>query len=387
MSELAGLLELLHGAGESWKTVRLVLRRWGHTDLSGVAMRRHADRRAARGASSGTAFAVDRTGGPNGGGPVAWEMVTRAWIDRTGDRARIETNGDRGQGLTVRVAALWWSYSSVSGSISNESEPEVRGGGSADFDWMLEPSSLLPVLDFNSLTPTEQFGRPAVATVAVPRVNYAAAHGPGAHVAYGADDVLLVVDCERGVVLRAESRIAARPFALYEVTEVTFDEELDEELFRFVSPDGSPVRSAREVFAPPEHVSVEGAAERASFAVLIPKRLPEGWTLDASYLPQSQRPPRREAVTVRVLDGDRRQPRMWIHQEAEPGHDTSTWETVERGDRTILISRGMGSGSTYQAKVELEGTFARINGNIEREPFLEIGFSLASVPTELPPII
>jgi len=299
MSELADLLELLHGAGGRWRTARLVLRRWGHGDLAGAALRRHADSRAAAGRSRGTVFGL--RGGDTG--PPTWEMTTRAWVDRSGDRTRVETDGDHGERPTVRVGTLWWAYSSQSGSVSNEAEPDVGGGHGGDFDWMLEPSSLLPALDFAPRGMTEVAGRPGVDVVATARPEDLR-RGFGAHFAHGSDEVLLVVDAERGVVLRAEARIGGEPFALFEIVELAFDEELPDDLFRFISPDGSAVRSPRTAFSQPEPMSVEAAARRASFTVLVPTRLPRGWTLDASYVPRSDRPARPESVMIRVLDGE-----------------------------------------------------------------------------------
>ncbi len=384
MSEVAELLELLHGAGDRWHTVRLVMRRWGHRGRAGDAMRRYADRRAARGRSSGTAFGI--WGGEEG--PPTWEMVTRAWVDRPGDRKRVETSGPHDDRLTVTTGALWWSYSPQSGALSNELSPEVHGGNGGDFEWMLEPSSLLPALDF-ALTgsgTTELAGRLALTAVATPRPEDPR-RGFATHIIHGADEVFLAVDAERGVVLRSESRIGGEPFTLFEMDEVTFDEELPDERFRFVSPDGSPVRSPRSMFSRPEPMSVEEAARRAHFTVLVPTRLPQGWTLHASYTPPSSRPARPESVTVHAVDAGRRESRVQINQSAVPLRDGLEWEIVEHGGRRISTFVNDAPGSAYEGKVEISGTHVRASGNLDRDAFLDILASLAPGPTALPPFV
>lgn len=381
MSELAELLELVHGAGKRWGTARLTVRRWGDSDLSGIALRRYAERRQAAGARTAVATA------PGGEGPSTWDMVTRAWVDRTGDRLRVETSGaHHGESLHVRVGPRWWSYTPHSGSISNEAEPEMGGGGGDDFSWMLEPASLLPALDFAPSGPAEVAGRPALGAVATPRPEDPR-WGFAAYVAHGADDVVLAVDRERGVVLRAEARLGGRPFAVHETTEVAFDEPLTDDLFRFVSPDGSPVRSPRDTFPRPEPLSVEEAARRASFTVLVPTRLPEGWAVDATYSPPSDRPPRPDQVNLHLGEADRTAPRLRIHQSPRPHDDGLEWETVEQRGRRILLWRHSSPGATYEAKLEVQGTHVRASGNIDRDALVHIVASLQPAPRQLPPMV
>lgn len=381
MGELAELLELLHGAGSRWQTVRLVMRQWGDSERSGVAINRHADRRATVGQSRGTMFAVGRTQQ----GPSTWEINTRAWVDRSGDRIRVETSGDHGDRLTIRAGRLWWAYAPQSGSISNETEPEVGGGNGGDFDWMLEPATLLPAFDFTPAGMREVAGRHAVNAMAFPRRDPRA--GFGAHFAHGADDLALAVDAERGVVLRAAARIDDEPFALFEITEIAFDEDFPDDLFCFTSPDGSPVRSPRGVFSQPQSMSVEEAARRASFTVVVPTRLPEGWTLDASYVAPSERPARKDSVLIRVLEERHNGPRIRIQQSSEPVQDRLEWEIVERNGRSISVFANSTPGGAYEAKVQISGTHVRVSGDLEREAFLDIVSSLRPAPTELPPML
>jgi hypothetical protein len=169
------------------------------------------------------------------------------------------------------------------------------------------------------------------------------------------------------------------------MTEVAFDEAFTDDRFRFVSPDGSPVRSPREMFARPEPVSVEEAARRASFTVLVPALLPQGWTLDAAYSVSSDRPARAESVTVHLRSETPMESRLRIHESAEPIVDDLPWEPAERNGTRILVWQSPGLVGAWEAKLEVEGTHVRVSANIEREALLDIVASLRPAPAQLPP--
>ena len=319
------------------------------------------------------------------GEPPPWETITRAWIDRTAESSRTESTGPHGELLTVRRGPQWWSYTPHSGSMSNESEPQVQSGGTEQLDVLLDPSPLLAAFDFSLRGRTAVAGRPALEVVALPRPpDFHFGFGP--HLGYGADNVVLAVDEERGVVLRSEARLDDRPFAVYEVIEVAFDESFADDVFKFVSPDGSPVRSPREMLGPPQPVSIEEAARRASFTVLTPTRLPRGWRVEALYVPASDRPRSPESVSLQI-GTERMEPRVAIHQSAEPLPDDPHWDDIEHDGRRIRFRERAGPGDPYEAKIELHGTHVRASGNVERDTFIDIVASLAPAPRALPPII
>ena len=57
-----------------------------------------------------------------------------------------------------------------------------------------------------------------------------------------ADDYELLVDAERGVLLRVVARMGGREFAGEEATSVTFDGPLAEDMFAFAPPPGARVQ-------------------------------------------------------------------------------------------------------------------------------------------------
>jgi outer membrane lipoprotein-sorting protein len=381
MSDLGDLLELLHGPPDRWATVRLAVRRWTDSEATGRAMERAAERSRAAGA---TVVSSRRSHGDDS--PV-WESLVRAWVDKPGRRSRAEADGPHGASLHVTRGELWWSYTELSGAITNEDEPDVRGGGGLhEVDWMLDPSYLLGGYQFSVTGPREVAGRPAVGARAVRRPETAPGRLLVAEPAFGADELALAVDRATGVVLRGEARSSGEVLALWEAVEAAFDVPLDDGLFRFEAPDGSVARSPGGVFARPRPLSVEEAARRASFTVVIPALVPRGWTMAVLYVPAADRPPRGDTVMVH-LGEDGRAPRVRLHETAEPIADNLAWEAVEHRGRAIEVVETPGglSSSLVEARAEVAGTHVRASGEVERRALLDIVASLAPAPRDLPP--
>jgi outer membrane lipoprotein-sorting protein len=62
----------------------------------------------------------------------------------------------------------------------------------------------------------------------------------------GADEHLLHIDAERGVILRSEARLEGRPFRIIEMEQISFDERFPDETFTLELPAGATFRSAGE---------------------------------------------------------------------------------------------------------------------------------------------
>ncbi len=105
-------------------------------------------------------------------------------------------------------------------------------------------------------------------------------HGLG----LGADEYQLMVDDERGVLLRSEARIRGLPFRILEMQLVSFDEEFPEDTFRPAAPTEEPFA----VEALGRSLLLEEAPRAVSFTVFVPERPPEGH-VDVSLEPGSRR--------------------------------------------------------------------------------------------------
>lgn len=230
------------------------------------------------------------------------ELLVRFWSEPP-DRLREETETvapQRHEHLTVRDGRRWWTYSPDCGAVSNvvagEEDEQTVVGGSELWSPLLEPAVLIPVLDFELRGEADAIGRPALRVGARPRALQAGE--PfffRTQLPVGADEYELLVDTERGVVLRAAALLDGEEFSTSAIQELAFDPELPPEIFTFEPPPGEAIRAPDAGL--PEPVTIEEAARRASFPLFYVPELPQGcWDLRVMYVPPSERPPLKESV-------------------------------------------------------------------------------------------
>jgi outer membrane lipoprotein-sorting protein/uncharacterized Zn-finger protein len=378
VSELAELLELLHGARDRSRTVRATIREWHHGERSSRAFKRHVEE------SKATAYTEARTVGEDSP-PEAWESLTRLWVEKPA-RIREEREDPHWERLLViRDGERWWSYSPQMGARSNEADPGVRSGAGQLSEHHLDPAPLIAALDFEVLGRRIFAGRPALEVRATPRLS---AEAMPAHalflLGHGGDEFRLLVDRERGVLLRTEARLEGQPFRVRELLEVSFDEDFPWETFVFVPPAGESVRPPRVPSLRP--VSIEEAARLAPFTVFIPKRVPAGWGMDVRYLHPEERPPVSASVAIwyrppdatHVISlGER------AADESRPSVHAPTREVERRGRRVFVWTPEEESAQEHpRIWLDLEGTRIELGTDLDLETLLEIADSLAPAPTE-----
>jgi hypothetical protein len=386
VSELGDLLELLHGARRRWQTVRVLVRQWSDLEVSRRASERGMEQARARGAgvqrlmvaSPASASGEDRA-------PTSWESQSRIWLDPGRARLRTERSGDIGECYSVRVGPRWWSFDPRFGATSNEGSEEVRLGSSDELSIPVDPALVMGLLEFEVLGTGVAAGRPALRVRATPR-DLEEPMRAGHWLPWSADEFELLVDVERGVVLRLEARLEEAAFLVTELLEVAFDEEFDDEIFVFRAPPGEPVRSHAELHALPEAMSLEEAARRAAFTVLAPRRLPAGWLLNVLFTPGRERPPMPPGVVLHAVDASH-QHQVRFLEGSDPISDALDWETVEfEGERYLVLAPRMLDSQT-EVKLQRHGTHVRVTGNLERDKMLEIVHSLAPASPDLPPLL
>jgi hypothetical protein len=144
--------------------------------------------------------------------------------------------------------------------------------------------------------------------------------------------------------------------------------DLLELLFRFVSPDGEPARphSMRH----PERLPLEEAARRASFTVLVPRRLPQGWGIDVTCMSGTDQPQHGDYVWVGVNSPDG-QSRLQIAESAEPHSSRAGGEQTESNGLVIHLTEEPMIGG-WIATTELGGTHLQAQSNLDRDDFLEV---------------
>ena len=249
------LSELLFGAKERYRSARATIRHTIDAAVAEEANRRFVDWRFAQPGGSGLGILRTdeerRAHGPDV--PQDFyldyedtEEVVRLWHERP-DRWREEMWGPEGELQHCVVAAgrrePLWIYDPPETAIHVPSVPEDRDPDPY-FAFMLDPSEesfYYSIVDDTTIHKTGR--RPTVAgrdavEVLVRTISWG--YPPyifhGFYAPDGTTDHLLLVDTEIGVILRAAARLEGREFYVAEVTEITFDEELSEDVFRLELP-------------------------------------------------------------------------------------------------------------------------------------------------------
>jgi hypothetical protein len=381
-ASLADVLLLMHGADQGFGSVRMVVREWSHHERLQRAWTRHADR-----SFHGTML-VALPGGeePSEPQPEDGTERTRVWW-RKPDHVRLEhDDGDGGTRIEVAAGDRWWSWVSDWGATSNEEEPEVQGGAQAPpFPQLLQPELLLAALRLELVGSGLQAGRRAIALRGIPRRgdHHASILAP---LALGADAHDLMVDAERGVLLRVASEIDGESFAIAEVEEIAFDEAFGPRTFTLDLPPGEAFRPPRGQV--PVDVTLDEAARRAPFTVLAPPRIPRGAQVWITMVEASERPPAAAQVGI-SYHVERGGFSLNLTQAAIDDADdrglVGDGELVERDGRAVRWRR---MGNQVQLETEHLGTHVLLTSDsMPIEALIDLMLSLEPAPTEPPQLV
>jgi hypothetical protein len=320
VSDLAELLELMHTSATRWQTLRAQGWEWRHLVRSKRAWQRMIPNRSR---------AIALTRGPEQPEPEEVSEPWRLWLVQP-DRVRTEFTVGEDTVTAVIVGHTWWSWSPSRAVTTNRGDPHSSHGRGPG-DELIDPSVILPAVELQVVGRTTFIGRPVLDVVATPSPIddndeessdwRFATHGLGP----GADEYALLVDAERGVLLRSEARIGSEPFGTIEMEAVAFDEELGEDTFALPTDrDIEPTTSSRSV-------SLADLPDAVPFTVLVPEHPPFGVD-DVTIHP----PDRRHAMPEQVHIGfasdffgeeDRR---FWLVESGEPLSERHGVEWHER---------------------------------------------------------
>lgn len=360
VTALGDLLELLHGTAPGYRTVQGSIRLWRDRELAG-----HAARRV-------------HYGGGQGPGPGTRESLLRVW--RQGSfRMRIEksyvVDGEARLSFTVVDGDSWWNYTPEEGAVSSDTD-----GRSApdrhDIDRFFDHPTFrhyLEQLELTVLGTAVQAGRRCIRVGGVRR--------PDGHLwphwlPYGADGYELAIDAERGVLLSIIGSLAAVPFEVLEVTDVSFDEAIDEEVFRFEPPEGVDVLPARPVT---ERVSLAEATKRAPFRLFLPDQLSgrDACPTEVMFHPERRHPVRvPPSVTLFFRSGSKSE-KLWLTELAAPDDSGGEGETLERSGEVYLLRGQQGGDSLRNLRTERDGTAVHIVSNLPLDTMIDIARALA----------
>ncbi len=188
-------------------------------------------------------------------------------------------------------------------------------------------------------------------------------------------DYELVVDLERGVLLRFVESLGDEQLKVASVVEIGFDEALPDELF---VPPGSGELPAVKESPPPtpgqeQRVEAAEAASLVPFTFLFPTRVPEGATPSATYYPpEADAAPAAVTLHYRFPAATHR---LELRQRAAGNGGSGWWRPVMRGAQRFLVS--LEAHPWPSVRFERHGTEVVIDSDLELQTVLEIGASCA----------
>ena len=357
MGEVGELLALLHTSTQRYRTLRAVVREWTHLLRLEQAIARYSERRAAAG-QSGWALYGDR----EAPGETS-EIVTRIWVDPPRRRAETDSDGHEHRFVDdgTRAVGIW-----NGGAMEIPSQPDERL-------LAVDPSWLVGSVDLTLDGETSVAGRRVVRVRARLREREYAAPVP--ELLEAADEHDLLVDAERGVVLRAASLLDGEPFQVREALEIAFDEEFPDGTFSLELPPGTHVRRPEDVPSP-EHTGIEEAAASLPFPLYVPRELPEPWQLDDCRVFGSEDSRGAHIHYSLGFDGH-----LSLTEHASGSGPVADGDDVLVEDVRLRV--GERHGQLWVA-ARPPGTDVHLQGNLTRGQLLAVAASLVPVPAEPP---
>lgn len=386
MSDLGELLELLYDARHRYRTVRGLVVQRHSMRLRREAIKRVQARQRRRGGGSVSVRMMYAWGAGDEPEPPDLQVErTRFWSEPP-DRLReeVESEEPHRERTTVIDGELWWTYTPEWGAVSNAAlDEEERGrhgfGSGEQYRTLLDPSGLPAVLELGEI---EADGG-VLRVRARPRDDLDRMHGSFfVHLPHGADAFEIVVDRERGVVLRLTAYLDGEELDVTELAEVAFDEDFPSGTFVFVPPSGEEVQSPEVGRARVQ--SLEEAAAAVDFPIFAIPALPEGgWRMSVHARERRGRPPVPPFVTLLYHRDDGRE--SIVVSQRPAGDDRTSWpglepklEEIERdGVRYTLCHGDPETGGQNAVGFEREGTAVQLQSNeLTPERLLELAVSL-----------
>jgi hypothetical protein len=222
MDTIRDVLELLYNAYERFSSVQVTVRTWYDV----VRQREGWERWAAQEPPGSVAFleALEADGATSARlDPAIIEWIERLWLHKP-SRCRYESGLAGGRRDEI-----------ISGDRLDQisSPPESPGSRIAE---MLDPAPLIPFLWLQPLGRAAYAGREAIRVRGLPRRKLVDGIAP-ALLWLGASEYNLLVDAERGVLLRATASMDDEEFAGSEFVHVVFDEAIPDSVFTFARPE------------------------------------------------------------------------------------------------------------------------------------------------------
>lgn len=291
MSEFGDLLDLMHGAAGRVGSVRVVLLEQRRPELLKRAFQRFGERvEFARG---GGYFHLPLGGVAPGEDAEVHRWRVELWAEQ--GRFRQERSGPDAEHVLVVDGERWWSWSPAMGLQSSEEERGVHHIGAGVE--MLDPARFLSGFDLDQAGEAVVAGRSARCVHV--RARDPKHHAPGG-LEPGIEEAELLLDRERGLVLRQAELFEGEEAFVRVVEEITYDVGLPPETFVFELPPGASAANPLR----PEMTTLDRAAELASFPVFKLDPVPPDWRVQAMYVAATERPTLPDSVTLLYTRAD-----------------------------------------------------------------------------------
>jgi len=262
-------------------------------------------------------------------------------------------------------------YSLETGAVSNEEEPDTVMGNRSVIEPLLDPSVLLETSDLGITGNVTHAGREGIAVRATTRPPERQPPHTRTPFKFG-DHHDLVIDAERGVILRDVGVIGNHQFWLTDIEKISFDALFADQIFTFEPPPGVELESS--IYPRPRSVSIEEAARLAPFTVFMPTFVPKGARTEVLFQPGQDRPPADPTVTVQYSGADERS-KIMVTEHAT----VSLWggvASIEGWERLVEEDLWFNERSLFQAekaiRVDRDDTTIFIHGGPDRSGLLEI---------------
>jgi len=211
-------LDLLSTSESRWRSLRASGREWRTPALLSDAFQAQLARRRAEGQRF--ALITNQTDAPM---PDEIEEGWKIWLAESWKRA--EFAAGRGSVEVVFHESTWWSNGP--GISQTNSGGQDWGHGEGPGEFLIRTADYPPLLEIREVTVDSWLGRQTLVAKASIRRGLEPRRGRGLHglVIGDADEILLSIDRERGVVLQTKSWFQGSLYRVLEMNDVGFDEE------------------------------------------------------------------------------------------------------------------------------------------------------------------
>jgi hypothetical protein len=199
----------------------------------------------------------------------------------------------------------------------------------------------------------------------------------------------LVVDAERGVLLRTAVRVDGQEVSRSQVTEITFDEAFPPPTFVFEPPPGERIRGVRAPDPSEFFISVEEVVARAPFTVFIPSEIGPGWTMSLSYFPEDERPARPPMVVIHYArrDATHQMQLTQMPNTVPDPYQADNWDALSRNGETWRTRTPIERWDSTQVQLEQDGTRVTLSSqDMPLETLLDLADMLQPASSEPPPL-